>query len=84
MGQRFTAGDHVLIRAVVTDDARCAIIAPGVELPIASVDVLTDIPDDYGPGQAWPLMLFFGSEDDRATFAEDFASWPGSEAREMP
>jgi hypothetical protein len=81
---RFTAGDHVLIRARVTDDARNAIIAPGVELPIQAVEVLTDIPDTFPEGLAWPLMLFFETTEDREAFAQDFASWPGAEARELP
>ena len=78
MGQKFDAGNHVLIRARVTDDAKNAIIAPGVELPIQAVDVLTDIPDTLPEGLGWPLMLFFETMDDRDAFAEDFASWPGS------
>jgi hypothetical protein len=79
MGQKFNAGERILIEATVTPDQRCVMVAPGVELPLAAVEILT-----YPEGATAPLMLFFASPEEREAFAEDFASWPGVEARELP
>lgn len=73
---------HVLVRAAVSADGRHVILAPGVELPIGSVDVVTDMPR---PPRGLPaaLLLFFPSEDDRQDFADTFNACPNIETREI-
>lgn len=69
------AGEQVLIRAHVTDDGKCVVLAPGIELPVRAVDVSATLPANTD-GLPVGLVLFFANEEDRRDFAEFVSDMP--------
>jgi len=64
------AGETVLIRARVSDDGRSVLIAPGIELPEQSCQIVcAEAPECRG---SVGLMLYFHSAADMIDFVESF------------
>lgn len=65
------AGDQVLVRATISDDGRTVIVAPGVELPVNSVEIAAELPPiahDFPVG----LVLLFESHGDLREFVATY------------
>lgn len=87
MGYQPDAGDAVLLRGIVTSDCKTVLVGPGIELPIGSVVIETDIPkvgsvDEEGKPAAF-LLLVFGSDEDRQGFVSTFEGWPNVQTRDL-
>lgn len=76
-------GDDVMIRGVISQSSEFVLLAPGIELPTDTVQVITEIPTFAGGAQPLALVLFFATEQERAEFAERLADEPGIEARQL-
>lgn len=72
----------VLIRAEITDDGKFVRLGPGIEMPVASVEIATEVPP--APFEATvSAIMFFSDEAAREEFAEIFIDEPEIEMRDL-
>jgi hypothetical protein len=72
-----TGARHVLVKAAVSPDGRCIVVAPGIEIAIGAAEVIADIPDH--PEVLVPV-LGFATARERERFEEEFEAWIGAAA----
>jgi hypothetical protein len=71
----------VLVRARINADGLTLSVAPGVELAVRDVDIVTEMPEIEGP--VYSMILFFNSEVEREEIAETIMEWPDVQCREL-
>lgn len=65
LDQEIDPGTTVLVRAVMTA-AGLVLLAPGAEMPPASLDIVAVLPPEAAHGEA--LVIVFDSEEEREAF----------------